>query len=75
MANGSLLNREAAASHNIVVRATSTDGSTGDTTFTINLNDVNESAVTLPVDTNAAANAVNENAADGYAGRDHGFGN
>ena len=55
----------AAASHNIVVRATSTDGSTGDTTFTINLNDVNESAVTLPVDNNAAANAVNENAAVG----------
>ena len=65
VANGTLLDRETAASHNIVVRATSTDGSTADTTFTINLNDVNESAVTLPVDNNAAANAVNENAAAG----------
>ena len=34
-------------------------------TFTINVSDVDEFDVTAPVDTNAAANAVTENAADG----------
>src|SRR4030095_8926732 len=34
VANGTLLNREAAASHNITVRATSADSSTNDTVFT-----------------------------------------
>ena len=67
VANGSLLNREAAATHNITVRATSADGSTADTTFTINVNDVDEFDVGAVSDTNAAANAVNENAANGTA--------
>ena len=67
VANGSLLNREAAAAHNITVRATSADGSTADTTFTINVNDVDEFDVGAVSDTNAAANAVNENAANGTA--------
>ncbi|MCA9065686.1 MAG: cadherin domain-containing protein, partial [Planctomycetaceae bacterium] len=42
VANGMLLDREANASHNITVRATSADGSTNDTVFTINVNDVDE---------------------------------
>ncbi len=65
VADGTLLDREAAASHDITVRVTSADGSMADTVFTINLNDVDEFDVTTPVDSNAAANAVNENAANG----------
>ncbi len=65
VANGLLLDREAAASHNITVRATSTDTSTADTVFTINISDVDEFDVTAAVDTNIAANAINENAANG----------
>ncbi len=65
VANGTLLDREAAASHNITVLATSTDGSTTSRTFTINLIDQNESAVGLVNDINAATNQVSEDAADG----------
>src|SRR3989304_4568143 len=54
VANGSLLDREAAASHNITVRATSADGSTADTTFAINVNDGDEFEVTAAPDTNGA---------------------
>ncbi len=42
VADGTLLNREAAASHDITVRATSADGSTADTVFTISVTDINE---------------------------------
>ncbi|MCA9066241.1 MAG: DUF2341 domain-containing protein, partial [Planctomycetaceae bacterium] len=65
VANGLLLDREAAASHTITVRATSADGSTSDTAFTINVNDVDEFDVSAPADSDATANAVNENAANG----------
>ncbi|MEQ1661568.1 MAG: cadherin-like domain-containing protein [Thiobacillus sp.] len=65
VANSLLLDREAAASHNITVRASSADGSTADTVFTINLSDVDEFDVTTPVDTDATTNTVNENAANG----------
>ncbi|MBM4090676.1 MAG: DUF4347 domain-containing protein [Planctomycetes bacterium] len=67
VANGSLLNREAVAAHNITVRATSADGSFSTETFTIDVNDVDEFDVTAPADTDGAANAVNENAANGTA--------
>ena len=67
VANGSLLDREAAASHNITVRATSADGSTADTTFTVNLNDVDEFDIGAVTDSNAAPNTVAENAAVGTA--------
>ena len=60
------INREAiGASINIQVTATSTDGSTAVQTFTIAINDVDEFDVTTPVDSNATANAVNENVAAG----------
>ena len=65
VADGTLLNREAAASHGITVRASSTDGSFSTQTFTIAINDIDEFDVTLPIDTNATANSVNENAANG----------
>ena len=67
VANGLLLDREAAASHNITVRATSADGSTADSTFTVNLNDVDEFDTGAVTDSNAAANTVAENAAVGTA--------
>ncbi len=65
VADGSLLDREAAASHTITVRATSVDGSTANTNFTINLGDVDEFDVTVPVDNNAGVNTIAENSANG----------
>lgn len=60
------LDREAdGASLNITVQATSEDGSIADVTFTINLNDVDEFDVSTPVDSDGAADAVDENAALG----------
>ena len=61
------------ASTSIKVPATSADGSQPTQSFTIAINDVNEFAVSTPTDNNAAANAVDENAAVGTAGRDHRF--
>ena len=65
VANGTLLDREAAASHTVTVRATSSDGSFSTQTFTVNVNDVDEFDAGPVSDTNAAANTVNENAANG----------
>ncbi|MBV7472087.1 cadherin repeat domain-containing protein, partial [Aeromonas sp. sif0611] len=60
------IDREAlGASVNIEVTATSADGSSQAQTFTIAINDVDEFDVTTPTDTNAAANAVDENIAIG----------
>ncbi len=67
VANGTLLNFEAATSHSITVLATSSDGSTSSQSFTININDVNEFAVGAVSDINAASNTVAENAANGTA--------
>ncbi|MFN9750435.1 MAG: beta strand repeat-containing protein, partial [Planctomycetota bacterium] len=67
VANSSLLDREAAASHSITVRATSADGSWSTQTFTINLTDVDEFDVGAVTDSNAAANSVAENSANGTA--------
>jgi hypothetical protein len=65
VADGTLLDRESAASHNITVRATSADGSFSTQAFTITLSDVDEFDTSTVSDTDAAANAVNENAANG----------
>lgn len=65
VADGTLLNYEAAASHNVTVRATSTDGSSTTMTMLINLIDVNEFSITPMTDSNSTANAVNENASNG----------
>ncbi|MCB0909939.1 MAG: cadherin domain-containing protein, partial [Nocardioidaceae bacterium] len=59
------IDREAAATYNITVRATSTDTSFSLQTYTITVTDVNEFAVSAITDTNAAANAVAENATNG----------
>ena len=47
VANGSLLNYEAAATHNLTVRVTDRGGLTYDESFTIHLTDVNEAAPTI----------------------------
>ena len=65
VADGTLLNYEAATSHNITVRATSADTSFSTQTFTINLTDVNEAAVGSVSDSNAAINSVLENSSNG----------
>ncbi len=67
VADGSLLDREAAASHDITVRATSADGSFSQQSYTIALNDVDEFDVTAISDTDAAADTVAEDATIGDA--------
>ncbi|MFN9342801.1 MAG: cadherin repeat domain-containing protein, partial [Planctomycetota bacterium] len=67
VADSSLLNYEAATSHSITVRATSADGSWSTQTFTINLTDVDEFDVGAVTDSNAAANSLAENSANGTA--------
>ena len=64
VANSSLLDFETATSHNIIVKATSADGSFTQKTFTIDVTDV---APTTPTDGNATANSVAEGAANGTA--------
>ena len=59
------IDRESAASHAITVRATSADGSFSTQAFTITVNDLDEFDVGVIADANAAANAVDENAAIG----------
>jgi len=65
VADGTLLDREAAASHNITVRATSTDGSFSTQVFSITVSDVDEFDVGAISDTDAGANSLAENAANG----------
>src|SRR6185436_2908378 len=63
--DGSQIDRESDASLNVTARATSVDGSHADQTFSIAINDVDEFDVSTPVDSNAATNAVDENAPAG----------
>ncbi|MFM7740874.1 MAG: cadherin repeat domain-containing protein, partial [Planctomycetota bacterium] len=65
VANGSLLNYEAATSHSITIRATSADGSFTTQSFAINLTDFDEYDVSAVSDINPAANSVAENASAG----------
>jgi len=65
VADGTLLNRESLASHNITVRALSADGTFSTQTFSVAINDVNEFSITSIADSNAAANVLNENSANG----------
>ncbi len=59
------IDREAGATQAITVRATSADGSIATQSYTITVNDADEFDVTPISDTNAAANAVTENATIG----------
>jgi len=65
VADGSLLDFEDAASHSIIIRASSADGSSITQSYTIGLSDVNEFAITTINDGNADANTVYEGAANG----------
>ncbi len=56
------LDAEAATSRNLIVRATSADGSSLTHTYTIAVRDLDEFDVTVPADVNAAANTVREDA-------------
>ncbi|MGE3992160.1 Ig-like domain-containing protein [Pseudorhodoplanes sp.] len=67
VATGAAIDREANDSFDITVRATSADSSFSDETFTIAVNDLDEFDVSAAVDTDAAADAVAENAANGTA--------
>ncbi|MDJ0609183.1 MAG: cadherin domain-containing protein [Kiloniellales bacterium] len=60
VADGSLLDHEAADSHTLEVTATSTDGSTSTQSFTVNVGDVNEAPTDI-----AFGTSVDENAANG----------
>ncbi len=59
--NGAL-DYEANTSHNVTILATSDDGSTSSQSFTINVTDVNEGAIGAVSDTDATADAVDEDA-------------
>src|SRR4029450_8734446 len=67
VADGTQIDRESDASLDITVRATSTDGSTADTTFTIAINNLNDNPVLGPPDNDGASDTVAENAANGTA--------
>ena len=61
VANNTLLDYETTTSHNITVRATSSDTSTNTAGFTINLTDDNtEFSISAVSDSNAAGNSVSE---------------
>ena len=65
--DGSLLDREIASSHQVIVRAVSSDGSQQTQTFEIAVNDVDEFDVTATLDVDVAPDQVNENALIGTA--------
>ncbi len=65
VASGASFDHETEASIDITVTATSTDGSTSQQTFTLAVTDVNESGVGAISDTDANADSVMENAANG----------
>ncbi|MBG6143774.1 mannose-6-phosphate isomerase-like protein (cupin superfamily) [Labrenzia sp. EL_142] len=65
VAAGASFDAETEGSVDVTVTATSSDGSTSDETFTIAVSDVNETAVSSVTDTDAGANAIAEDAAEG----------
>jgi phage gp29-like protein len=65
VANGALLDHEAASSHTITVQALSSDGSSSTLSFSITLTDVNEAPVGPISDVNPASDAVPEGARAG----------
>ncbi len=65
VAAGASFDRETESAITIGVTATSQDGSSSTQSFAIAVTDVDEFDVTAPADTDAAANAVTENATVG----------
>ena len=58
----SAIDYETATTCYIVVRATSADGSTADTNFSVSISDIDEFDVTAPTDSNSDADSLSENA-------------
>ncbi|MET1415578.1 cadherin domain-containing protein [Roseibium sp. HPY-6] len=67
VASGAVFDAETEQSIDVEVTAQSTDGSTSTQTFTINVADVNETAVSAVSDTDSAANQISEDATAGTA--------
>ena len=65
VANSSLLNFESATSHNITIRVMDTAGAFFDKSLTVTVTDQNEFSVGSVTDSNAAANTIAENSANG----------
>ncbi len=65
VADGASFDAETEGSIDIIVTATSTDGSTSEETFTISVSDVNESAVSAVTDTDSSDNTIAEDVAAG----------
>ena len=65
LTNTNSLDYETATSHDIVIKATSTDGSTATSTLTINVIDHDEFDVTTPTDGDSDTNQIAENASSG----------
>ena len=72
VASGASFDAETEGSVDITVTATSSDGSTSTETFTVNVSDVNESAVSAVTDTDGAANTIAEDANCRGLNRHHG---
>ncbi|WP_029056752.1 cadherin repeat domain-containing protein, partial [Stappia stellulata] len=67
VADGASFDAESEGSIDVTVTATSTDGSTSSETFSVDVTDVNESAVSPVTDTDASANTLAEDASGGTA--------
>ncbi len=65
VADGTQLDRETNAFHLITVQVTDAGGLTYSESFTIQVNDVNESNASTPIDTHTIVNTVLENATNG----------
>jgi hypothetical protein len=65
VAEGASFDAETEDSISLTVTATSTDGSTSQETFTVEISDINEYGVSALTDTDSAENSVAENAAVG----------
>ncbi|MEP3047285.1 MAG: cadherin domain-containing protein [Roseibium sp.] len=65
VAAGASFDAETEGSIDITVTATSTDGSTSNETFTVNVSDVNEAAVSAVTDTDVSGNTIAEDAGAG----------
>ncbi|HAZ61173.1 MAG TPA: hypothetical protein DCY89_06335 [Gammaproteobacteria bacterium] len=67
VAQGASFDAETESSIGLTVTATSVDGSTASQAFSLNVSDVNEHAVSAPVDVDAAGNTLSEHALAGAA--------
>ncbi|WP_306144977.1 cadherin domain-containing protein [Roseibium sp. MMSF_3412] len=65
VAAGASFDAETESSIDVTVTAESSDGSTAEETFTIDVSDVNETSVSKVTDTNAADNTIAEDAGEG----------